>query len=172
MKGVRPTKVRRLGPDHGFLGTGRYQSGTIGAADDVEDALVVVPVREGRAVDRRREASLARSRGEPSGDRPEPDSAGEGKQTPVPPDRVLETLASTGMWEPSWEPSAVDPSGSLWAPVDSKPAEPGSADGLGRPWPPIGDLRIRRLRVRVAPGAPVSLWRCYSKADPRSPLPT
>jgi hypothetical protein len=134
MKGVRPTKVRRLGPDHGFLGTGRYQSGTIGAADDVEDALVVVPVREGRAVDRRREASLARSRGEPSGDRPEPDSAGEGKETPVPPGRVLETLASTGMWEPSWEPSAVASPGSLWAPVDLKARRTGLC---GRAWTPV-----------------------------------
>jgi hypothetical protein len=46
MKGVGPRKARRRGPDHGFLGTGRYQAGTIAAADDVEDALVVNPVEK------------------------------------------------------------------------------------------------------------------------------
>ena len=35
-----------------------------------------------------------------------------------------------------------------------KPSIPGCVDGYGHPRTPLGHLRIRRLGVRVAPGAP------------------
>jgi len=35
-----------------------------------------------------------------------------------------------------------------------KPAVPARMDTNGRPWTPLGDLRIRRLGVRVPPGVP------------------
>jgi hypothetical protein len=44
----------------------------------------------------------------------------------------------------------VDGAGLQWNP---KPPVPARMDTPGPPWTPLGDLRIRRLGVRVAPGA-------------------
>jgi hypothetical protein len=43
-------------------------------------------------------------------------------------------------WEPIWEPIALD--------------------GCGRLWTLLGDLRIRRLGIRVPPGVPLKTLRC------------
>jgi hypothetical protein len=86
-------------------------------------------------VNRRREASLARSRGEPPGDWPDPASGGEGQARPR--YRLIgswEPWRVPGTWEPSWEPSALDPAGSLWTPVDSKARRTGLC---GRAWTPV-----------------------------------
>jgi hypothetical protein len=56
-------------------------------------------------------------------------------------------------WEPSWEPFSVDSYGRPWTPVTRKLVVPAPVDTPGRPWTPLGDLGLRRLGVRVAPGA-------------------
>jgi hypothetical protein len=54
---------------------------------------------------------------------------------------------------PFREPCPVDSCRRPWTPVDSEPVVPACVDSCGHPWTRLGDLRIRRLGVRVAPGA-------------------
>jgi hypothetical protein len=56
-----------------------------------------------------------------------------------------------------WRWIAADGCGRRWT---RKPLVPGCVDGCGHLWTPLGDLRIRRLGVRVPPGVPRNPLRC------------
>ena len=76
-----------------------------------------------------------------------------------PPRKPASLLYNTGQhprWEPSWEPSALDCCDQLWTHMDMEAFVPGCVDGCGRPGTPLGDLRIRRLGVRILPSAPLA----------------
>ncbi len=69
--------------------------------------------------------------------------------------------------------TCVDGYGRRW---NRKPVVPGCVDVGGHPWTPVGDLRIRRLGVRVPPGVllrPLRRkgFRCSGVAQVACPVP-